>query len=71
MKIYSDLNQVKVPETAQSLRQGVGPAERAQQYGVRWNEVKPNEGPGYTRGEALDSLNALSGADLIPEKRVV
>lgn len=35
------------------------------------NKVKRNERPGETRGEALDSLNALSGADLIPEKRVV
>ena len=42
MKIYSDLNQVKVPGTAQFPRQGVGPAERAQQHGV-WKGMRLNQ----------------------------
>ena len=55
-------------------RQGVGPAERAKQRGVRHRRKKGMRltvmnGPGRcTRGGASDPLNALSGADLIPVK---
>ena len=51
-----------------SPRQGVGPAERAKQRGFRAGGMRLTvmNGPGRcTQCEASDSLNALSGADLI------